>query len=102
MPAQPPAAPPADEPADPAEALRAEYAEIASLAAQAARLGVTIDAADAMRKGVSANALRRSVLETLASRSEASSVIAAAPAAPGAVESPIVKRAQKRAAEARA
>ena len=34
-----------------ADALRAEYAEIAEIAAQAARLGVTVDAADAMRKG---------------------------------------------------
>jgi capsid assembly protease len=88
---------------NPTDALRAEYADIASLAAQAARLGVTVDAADAMRKGVTADALRRSVLETLAARSEANSVIAAAPvAAPAASDSPIVKRARQRAAEARA
>ena len=36
------------------------------IAAQAARLGVTVDAADAMRKGISADALRRSVLDALA------------------------------------
>ena len=64
------AQPPTDRP-DPAEALRTEYADIASLAAQAARLGVTVDAADAMRKGISAEALRRTVLDTLASRAEA-------------------------------
>ena len=86
---------------DQADNLRAEFAEIAALAAQSARLGVTIDAADAMRQGISANALRRSVLDTLASRAEATSVIAAAPSAPAAGESPIVRRAKERAASAR-
>jgi signal peptide peptidase SppA len=87
--------------ADPSATLRAEYAEIASLAAQASRLGVTIDAADAMRKGVSVDALRRTILDTLASRSEAATVIAAAPTAPAANESPLVRRARERAAAAR-
>jgi hypothetical protein len=81
--------------------LRAEYADIASLAAQAARLGVTIDAADAMRKDVSLDALRRQILEALASRAEATTVIAAAPSAPAPAESPIVRRARERAAAAR-
>ena len=62
-----------------ANKLRAEFGEIAAIAAQAARLGVTVDAADAIAKGISADALRRSVLDTLASRAEATSVIAAAP-----------------------
>jgi signal peptide peptidase SppA len=84
-----------------AEQLRAEFAEIAALAAQAARLGVTVDAADAMRKGISADALRRSILDALASRAEATSVIAAAPSAASAAESPIVRRAKERAAAAR-
>jgi signal peptide peptidase SppA len=86
---------------DQSATLRAEYAEIASLATQASRLGVTIDGADAMRKGVSADALRRTVLDTLASRAEATTVIAAAPTAPAANESPIVRRARQRAAAAR-
>lgn len=86
---------------DQSATLRAEYAEIASLAAQASRLGVTIDAADAMRKGVSVDALRQTVLDTLAARSEASTVIAAAPTAPTAKESPLVRRARERAAAAR-
>jgi signal peptide peptidase SppA len=100
-PVQPPAAapPPAAASAQ-ADALRAEYAEIAGLASQAARLGVTVDAADAMRKGVSADALRRSVLEALASRSEAATIIAAAPSTPVAGDSPIVRRAKQRAAAA--
>jgi signal peptide peptidase SppA len=103
-PAQQPAAPEtdADPEHDPADALRTEYADIASLAAQAARLGVTVDAADAMRKGISAEALRRTVLDTLASRAEATTVIAAAPSAPSVTESAIVRRARERAAAARA
>lgn len=108
-PAPPPTQVPAPGPAaDPAPAaastdkLRAEFADIAALAAQAARLGVTVDAADAMRKGISADALRRSVLDALASRAEATSVIAAAPSMPTAGDSPIVRRAKERAAAARA
>jgi capsid assembly protease len=105
LPNQPPAPEPASEPpAQPnaADRLRAEFAEIATIAAQAARLGVTVDAADAMRKGIAADALRRSVLDTLAARSDATSVIAAAPSAPTAGESPIVRRAKERASAARA
>jgi hypothetical protein len=105
-PAQAPAPePPADlAPAsDTADKLRAEFAEIAAIAAQAARLGVTVDAADAVRKGVSADTLRRSVLDTLAVRAEATSIIAAAPSTPmGGGDSPIVRRAKERAAGNRA
>ena len=68
--------------AEPAEALRAEYAEIADIAAQAGRLGITIDAANAMRKGIKPDALRRSVLDSLAQHGEAASIIAAAPSTP--------------------
>ncbi len=100
-PAPAPAAAPPPAISDQSTTLRAEYAEIASLAAQASRLGVTIDAADAMRKGVSVDALRRTILETLASRSEAATVIAAAPTVPAATESPLVRRARERAAAAR-
>jgi ClpP class serine protease len=84
---------------DAAEALRAEYAEIADIAAQAGRLGVTIDAADAMRKGIKPDALRRTVLDSLARHSEATTVIAAAPSAPATGDSPIVRRARERAAQ---
>jgi len=82
--------------------LRAEFAEIATIAAQAARLGISLDAAEAIAKGVSADALRRSVLEALAARTEATSVIAAAPSQPTAGDSAIVRRAKERAAAARA
>jgi signal peptide peptidase SppA len=85
-----------------ADKLRAEFAEIAAIATQAARLGVTVDAAGAMRKGISADVLRRSVLDALAARAEATSVIAAAPSTPTAGDSPIVRRAKERAAASRA
>ena len=77
--------------------LRAEYAELAAVAAQAARLGLKIDVAEAMAKGTRPDALRRSILEQLAARSDATDLVAAAPA-PGtgpAGESPIVKRARE-------
>jgi signal peptide peptidase SppA len=104
--------PPEPAPAPPDDAARAAAAEIAEVAAQAARLGVTVDAADAIRRGVAAHALRRSVLDTLAARAEASAVIAAAPKPgssdaglhrtlfDGSPESPIVRRARARAAAA--
>ena len=95
----PPAYPASAEPPSEADRLRAEYSEIASIAAQAARLGVVIDAADAMKKSVKPDALRCSILDALAARSEASTVVAAAPqpaATPGT--SPIVRRARERAA----
>lgn len=81
--------------------LRAEYSEISAIAAQAARLGVTIDPAEAMAKGIRPEALRRTVLEQLAERSEATDVVAATPAgaAPKSeAESPIVRRAREAAA----
>lgn len=85
-----------------ADRLRAEYAEIAAIAAQSARLGVAIDAADAMAKGIAPHALRSSILNALAARAEASAVVAVAPqpaGSPGSVggESPIVRRARERA-----
>jgi signal peptide peptidase SppA len=85
-----------------AERLRAEFAEVAAVATQAARLGVTVDAADALKKGIAPDALRRSVLDILAARAEATTVIAAAPSTPVAGDSPIVRRARERAAAARA
>jgi signal peptide peptidase SppA len=85
-----------------AEKLRAEFAEVAAIAAQAVRLGVSVDAADALKKGVAPDALRCSVLDTLAARAEATSVIAATPPTPTAGESPIVRRAKERAAASRA
>jgi ClpP class serine protease len=80
--------------------LRADFAEIISIASQAARLGVSIDAAEAVAKSISPDALRRSVLEELSRRAEASSVIAIARSNDTNVESPIVRRARSIAAAA--
>ena len=82
------------------EAIRAEAAEVAQVCAQAARLGIQIDAADAVAKGVKPEALRAKVLADLAARSDAAGIIATAPA-PGAKESPIVAAAKKSAAASR-
>ena len=80
-----------------AERLRAEFSEIATVAAQAARLGIEIDAADAMRRGLKPDALRQTILEKLAVLAEAADVVAIAPQPAASGDSPIVKRARERA-----
>jgi signal peptide peptidase SppA len=82
------------------DAVRAEAAEVAQVCAQAARLGVAIDAADAVTRGLKPEALRARVLADLAARSDAAGIIATAPAA-AAKESPIVAAARKTATDAR-
>jgi ClpP class serine protease len=93
-------APPQTEATPSVDAIRAEAAEVAQVCAQAARLGVQIDAADAVAKGVKPEALRAKVLADLAARSDAAGIIASAPAA-GAKESPIVAAAKKSASASR-
>ena len=83
-----------------ADAVRAEAAEVAQVCAQAARLGVTIDAADAVTKGLKPEALRARVLADLAARSDAAGIVATAPAA-AVKESPIVAAAKKTATDAK-
>ena len=90
--------------------LRAEMAELMTVAAQAARLGVTVDAAEAMRRGIDPAVLRRSVLDTLASRDVGLDIVAAAPVvgpasagerpAPSA-DSPLIRAARAAAAAGR-
>ncbi|NDW44636.1 S49 family peptidase [Ruegeria sp. PrR005] len=82
------------------EAIRAEAAEVAQVCAQAARLGVQIDAADAVARGLKPEALRAKVLAELATRSDTAGIVAAAPAA-SAKESPIIAAARKSAAASR-
>ncbi|MGR3375051.1 S49 family peptidase [Salipiger abyssi] len=77
-----------------ADAVRAEAAEVASICAQAAKLGVTLDAADAVRRGVSPDALRGQILDSLAARSDASGILATAPV-PTNKPSPLVAAARK-------
>jgi signal peptide peptidase SppA len=84
-----------------ANAVRAEAAEVAQVCAQAARLGVTIDAADAVTRGLKPEVLRARVLADLAARSDAAGIIATAPAAAAAKDSPIIAAARKAATDAK-
>ena len=95
------AVPTPDAPAMSADAVRAEAAEVAQVCAQAARLGVTIDAADAVARGLKPEALRARVLADLAARSDAAGIIASAPAAAATKDSPIIAAAKKAATDAR-
>ena len=83
------------------DAVRIEAAEVAQVCAQAARLGVTIDAADAVTRGLKPEALRARVLADLAARSDAAGIIATAPAAAAAKDSPIIAAAKKAATDAK-
>lgn len=82
---------------------RSEAASIAEVASQAARLGVVVNVADAIREGVSADALRARVMEQASARSDATAIVPVAPAA-GAKpkESPVVVAAKRAAAQAAA
>jgi signal peptide peptidase SppA len=84
-----------------ADAIRAEAAEVAQVCAQAARMGVDIDADDAVARGLKPEALRARVLADLASRSDAAGIIATAPAAAAAKDSPIIAAAKKAASASR-
>jgi len=87
--------------ADLSAQLRREAAEITEIAAQAGRLGISIDAAKALREGTSPDALRCLVLERASAAADARDIVAAppSPVLPKAQESPIVAAA-KRAASA--
>jgi signal peptide peptidase SppA len=105
-PAPNPPAPPAPAPASDGEATafatsfaRAEAAELATIGAQAARLGVTIDVAEAVQKGIKPDALRASVLNQLAARGDAAAITVVPPPKSAAPESPLLA-AVKRAASA--
>jgi len=93
-----PVAPPSGEGApDIAAQIRAEAAEIAEIAAQASRLGLEIDASDALRNGVKPDALRASVLSQLAARGEAAAISPVAPPAAETTpkESPLIAAAER-------
>ena len=101
--AQPPQTPPPlDEAAITAQVeqrLRRQLAELTEIAAQAKRLGVTVDPAQALARGVTPDALRQSVLKQAAERDVAQDIVAEAPAPastkPQSVaDSPLVKAAQ--------
>lgn len=102
-PVQPPQTPPPlDEAAITAQVeqrLRRQLAELTEIAAQAKRIGVTVDPALALARGVTPDALRQSVLKQAAERDVAQDIVAEAPA-PASIkpqsvaDSPLVKAAQ--------
>lgn len=65
-----------------AAAERARITEITAIAAVAKRLGVTVDAAQAIERGTPPEALRAAVLDTAAERDDATAVSTAAPLPP--------------------
>ncbi len=85
---------------DPAAQIREQAAEIAEIAAQASRLGLTVDAAEAVRAGTQPDALRRAVLEQLARTTDTTIVASIAPptAEPTPTESPLIAAAKAAAA----
>jgi signal peptide peptidase SppA len=83
-------APVQSEAANSAAQVRAEAAELATIGAQAARLGLTIDVAEAVQKGVAPDALRTSVLDQLAARSDAAAITVVPPPKTAAPESPLL------------
>ncbi len=99
VPAPTPApAPPAPAPSEAATAvalMRAEAAELATVGAQAARLGVSIDVAEAVQKGIRPDALRASILNQLAARSDAAAIAVVPPAKSAAPESPLLAAAKR-------
>ena len=60
--------------------LRAQMSELAEIAAQAKRIGVNVDPAEAMAKGVTPEAMRKSVLEQAAARDMQEDIAAHIPA----------------------
>jgi len=79
--------------------LRHQLAELTEIATQARRLGVTVDPAQALARGVTPDALRQSVLKQAAERDVAQDIVAEAPqqsqTKPQSVaDSPLVKAAQ--------
>jgi signal peptide peptidase SppA len=83
-----------------ANTIRAEAAEVAQVCAQASRLGVQIDAADAVKRGLKPEALRAQILDNLATRSDAAAIVVTAPAAAAVKDSPLVAAARKAATDA--
>ncbi len=102
QPSQSPQTPPLDEAAITAQVeqrLRRQLAELTEIAAQAKRLGVTVDPAQALARGVTPDALRQSVLKQATERDVALDIVAEAPQQPqtkpqSVADSPLVKAAQ--------
>lgn len=80
---------------------RGRAAEILDIAAGAARLGVAIDAGDAIARGLDPKALRAAVLDRAAAVADASAVVTTAPA-PRTAAGPVERKPGSLAAAARA
>ena len=100
VPSSVPVAPVPTEAATAIALVRAEAAELAGIGAQAARLGLTIDVAEAVQKGIAPDALRTSILNQLAARSDAAAIAVVPPPKSAAPQSPIMAAAQAAAAKA--
>ena len=107
-PAPTPPAPPTPAPASNGDAAafatslaRAEAAELATIGAQAARLGLTIDVAEAVQKGIKPDALRASVLNQLAARGDAAAITVVPPPKSAAPESPLLAAVKRSASAAK-
>lgn len=74
---------------------RVAAAELAEVAQIAGRLGVSVDLADAIGRGLSADQVRKSVLSKLASNAQQADVVVATPAAGRTTESPLVSAARR-------
>jgi signal peptide peptidase SppA len=100
-PAAAPATPEAS--ANAVDQVRREAAEIAGIASEAARLGVTVDVAAAIGAGTSPAALRASVLEQAAAAADARDVLVTTPSRqqPAAADSPIIAAARRQAEAAK-
>ena len=81
--------------------VRTEAAELATIGAQAARLGLSIELAEAVQNGIKPDALRASVLNQLAARSDAAAITVVPSPKSAAPESPIIAAARKAAADAK-
>lgn len=77
-----------------------DAAELIALGQQAARLGVSVDVADVLRRGVTADALRKTILGALAERGDEPDIVAQVPAAASSPKSSPLVAAAKSAVEA--
>ena len=106
--AAPAAAPSVDEAAITARVesrLRAQLMELTEVAAQAKRLGISVDPAQALARGVTPDALRKTVLGQAAERDAAQDIVAQTQTELGSktqalADSPLVKAAKKVSSEA--
>lgn len=106
--AAPAAAPSVDEAAITARVesrLRAQLMELTEVAAQAKRLGLSVDPAQALARGVTPDALRKTVLGQAAERDAALDIVAHTPTEQGSktqalADSALVKAAKKVSSEA--